>query len=215
MQVIGIIGAGHIGSNIAELAVRHGHTVVLSNSRGPESLAGLVDRLGARARAGTREDVARSSDIIFVATPWSALDTLPVSSLAGKIVVDVNNYSPQRDGVIAELVDESTTSSELLAKKLPTSRVIKAFNHIYAPQLNTDNKANGEPERRALAVFGDDPKARGEVAALIDTWGFDPLDAGELAEGWRLQRDTPGWDVYDTAPELAAHLSQARRRHAM
>ena len=215
VEIIGLIGAGSIGANVAELAIRHGHDVVLSNSRGPASLSGLVQRLGPRARAATPADAARESDLVVLATPLTAVPTLPVQELRDKVIIDANNYLAERDGHIAELDDESTTSSEWLQAHLPASTVVKAFQQIHAPQLNSDSKPVSAPERRALAVFSDDPGARLRVAALIDSWGFDPLDGGDLAEGWRLQRDTPGWDVYDTFPELRAHLAQAKRYRDM
>jgi predicted dinucleotide-binding enzyme len=215
MEIIGLLGAGSIGTNVAELAIRHGHDVVLSNSRGPATLRGLIERLGPRARAATPAGAARDGDLVVLATPLTAVATLPVEELRGKLVIDANNYSAERDGHIVELDEESTTSSEWLQARLPASTVVKAFQQIHAPQLNSDSKPVGAPRRRALAVFSDDPRARARVAALIDTWGFDPLDGGQLAEGWRLQRDTPGWDVYDTVPELQSHLAQARRYRDM
>jgi len=215
MEIIGLIGAGHIGTNVAELAIRHGHDVVLSNSRGPASLRSLVTRLGPRARAASPAETARVSDVIVLATPLTAVSTLPVAELNGKIVIDANNYLADRDGHITELDEELTTSSEWLQERLPGATVVKALNQIHAPQLNSDSKPKGALRRRSLAVFSDAPDARARIAGLIDSWGFDPLDGGNLAEGWRLQRDTPGWDVYDTLPELRNHLAAAKRYRDM
>ena len=211
MTTIGLIGSGHIGSQLARLAVARGYDVVLSNSRGPASLQALVAELGEHARAGTPAEAAAAGDIVVVTTPLAAEATLPVAELAGKIVIDTNNYYPQRDGQIPELDDESTTVAERLQKVLPTSKVVKAFNHIGAAELTSQSLPAGSPDRRALIVAGDDPAARERVAALIDEFGFDPVDIGELAEGWRAQRDTPAYvRRYDVAG-LREALAAAKR----
>jgi predicted dinucleotide-binding enzyme len=208
---IGFIGAGHIGSQVARLAISHGYDVVMSNSRGPETLAALVAELGPRARAVTAVDAARAGDIVVVTVPLKNYREVPVAPLAGKIVIDTNNYYPQRDGHIAELDDESTTTAELLQAHLPTSKVVKAFNHIYAAQLTTDGRPAGTPDRRALVIAGDDRDAKATVSALLDQFGFDAVDAGPLKEGWRIQRDTPGYGPRRTAPQLRQDLAAARR----
>src|SRR3954469_25767887 len=150
MPTIGLIGAGHIGSQLARLAVANGYNVVISNSRGPETLSGLVAELGPKARAGTSEDAARAGDIVVVTVPLKNYRQVPVEPLAGKIVIDTNNYYPQRDGRIPELDDESTTSSELLQAHLKTSKVVKSFNHIAAAELTTDPRPAGSANRRAM-----------------------------------------------------------------
>jgi len=211
MATIGLIGAGNIGSQVARLAVAHGYDVVISNSRGPETLAELVAELGPRARAATPVGAAKAGDIVVVTIPLKHYRTVPVEPLAGKIVIDTNNYYPQRDGHIAELDDESTTTSELLQAHLPTSRVVKAFNHIYAAQLTTDGRPAGTKNRRALVIAGDDAAAKAAVARLLDDFGFDAVDAGPLKEGWRIQRDTPGYGPQRTADELRKDLAAARR----
>jgi len=211
MSTIGLIGAGNIGSQVARLAVAHGYDVVISNSRGPETLAELVAELGPRARAATPVGAAKAGDIVVVTIPLKHYRTVPVEPLAGKIVIDTNNYYPQRDGHIAELDDESTTTSELLQAHLPTSRVVKAFNHIYAAQLTTDGRPAGTKNRRALVIAGDDAAAKAAVARLLDDFGFDAVDAGPLKEGWRIQRDTPGYGPQRTADELRKDLAAAKR----
>jgi 8-hydroxy-5-deazaflavin:NADPH oxidoreductase len=160
MSIIGLVGAGHIGSQIARLAVKHGYDVVISNSRGPETLAELVAELGPRARAADSTEAAAAGDIVVVTVPLRNYRQVPVAPLAGKIVIDTNNYYPQRDGQIPELDDESTTTSELLQAHLPTSRVVKAFNHIYASQITTDGRPAAAKDRRALAIAGDDATAK-------------------------------------------------------
>lgn len=211
MKTIGLIGAGHIGSQVARLAVANGYDVVISNSRGPETLAGLVAELGPRARAATPIEAATAGELVVVTIPLKNIATVPVQPLAGKVVIDTNNYYPQRDGNIPELDNESTTTAELLQAHLPQSKVVKAFNHIYAAQLTTDGKPSGTPGRRALVIAGDDKGAKAAVTHLLDQFGFDTVDAGPLKEGWRIQRDTPGYGPRRTAEELRKDLAAAKR----
>ena len=213
VTTIGLIGAGHIGSQIARLSVAHGFDVVVSNSRGPETLAALVEELGTKARAATAVEAAEAGDIVVVTIPLKHYESVPVAPLAGKIVVDTNNYYPQRDGHIAELDNESTTTAELLQAHLPTSKVVKAFNHIYAAELTTHGLPAGTPNRRALVIAGDDAEAKATVTRLLDQFGS--VDAGPLKEGWRIQRDTPGYGPRRTAEELRRDLASAKRYRDM
>ncbi|MCW2820306.1 MAG: oxidoreductase coenzyme F420-dependent [Marmoricola sp.] len=193
MATIGLIGSGHIGSTVARLAVAAGHDVVLSNSRGPETLTDLVDELGPQARAATPAEAAAAGDVVVVTIPLKAYREVPVEPLRGKVVIDTNNYYPQRDGQLAELDDESTTVSELLQAHLPESRVVKAFNNIYFGHLGTLQRPHGDPERSVLAIAGDDAEAKQSVTDLLDDLGYDAYDVGPLSEGWRYQRDTPAY----------------------
>lgn len=217
MTTIGIIGAGNIGSQLGRLAVQHGHSVVIANSRGPETLTDLVAELqglatgGATATAGTREEAAEAGELVVITTPLAAIPSIPVEPLVGKVVIDTNNYYPQRDGHIAALDDETTTTAELLQDHLGGARVVKAFNHIGAADLTGHAQPAGTDDRRALVVAGDDADAKATVAALIDEFGFDVVDAGPLAEGWRIQRDTPGYVTRFTADELRQKLAEATR----
>ena len=215
MTTVGIIGAGHIGSQVARLAIARGDSVVISNSRGPETLADLVRELGPRARAATAIDAAKAGDIVVVSVPLKAYRSVPVEPLAGKVVIDTNNYYPQRDGQIAALDDESTTTAELLQAHLPASKVVKAFNHIYARELTTHGQPAGTPNRRALVIAGDDAAAKATVTAMLDAFGFDTVDAGPLREGWRIQRDTPGYGPRRNAEELRRDLAAAKRYRDM
>jgi 8-hydroxy-5-deazaflavin:NADPH oxidoreductase len=211
MSTIGLIGAGHIGSQLARLGIAHGYDVVISNSRGPETLSALVTELGPKARAATAVGAAEAGDIVVVTVPLKNYREVPVAPLAGKIVIDTNNYYPQRDGHIPELDNESTTTSELLQAHLPTSKVVKAFNHIYAAELTSDGQPAGSKNRRALVIAGDDQMAKATVNHLLDDFGFDVVDAGPLKEGWRIQRDTPGYGPRRTAEELRKDLAAAKR----
>ena len=215
MTTLGLIGAGHIGSQLARLAIANGYSVVISNSRGPETLSGLVAELGPKARAAAPAEAAKAGDIVVVTLPLKNYKTVPVEPLAGKVVIDTNNYYPQRDGQIPELDNESTTVSELLQAHLPKSKVVKAFNHLYAASLTTDGQPAGSNNRRALVIAGDDKDAKETVTRLIDQFGFDTVDVGPLKEGWRIQRDTPGYGPRRNAEELRRDLAAAKRYRDM
>jgi predicted dinucleotide-binding enzyme len=211
VKTIGIIGAGHIGSQVARLAIASGYNVVISNSRGPETLTPLVEELGPNARAATSVEAAKAGDIVVVTVPLKNYQAVPVEPLVGKIVIDTNNYYPERDGHIPELDNESTTTSELLQAHLPTSKVVKGFNHIYAAELTTHGQPSGSNNRRALVIAGDDEQAKATVTKLLDQFGFDTVDAGPLKESWRIQRDTPGYGPRHNAEELRRDLQNAER----
>ncbi|MDG4799575.1 NADPH-dependent F420 reductase [Micromonospora sp. WMMD980] len=223
MTTVGLIGSGNIGGTVARLAVDAGHEVVLSNSRGPDTLRDLVTELGPRARAATPAEAAAAGDLVVVTIPLRAYREVPAAPLAGKIVIDTNNYYPDRDGSLPELDDESTTTSELLQRHLPESRVVKGFNNIYFAHLRDLGRPAGAADRTALPIAGDDPAAKAAVTAFLDSLGYDAVDAGPLAEGWRFQRDTTAYaGIYATdgdwarpatvdAPRLRAALAAARR----
>lgn len=211
MTTIGLIGAGHIGGSLAHLAVDRGYAAVVSNSRGPHTLVDLVTELGDNARAGTAQEAAADGDVVVVTVPFHAFRDVPAEPLAGKVVVDTNNYYWERDGHVAELDDGSTTSSQMLADHLAGARVVKAFNHITAADLRDKGTPAGTPGRRALAIAGDDAEAKEVVTRLIDRFGFDVVDAGPLAEGWRFQRDTPAYGAELDADGLRAALAAAER----
>jgi predicted dinucleotide-binding enzyme len=196
MTTLGLIGAGHIGSQVARLAVANGYDVVISNSRGPETLAALVAELGPRARAATALEAAKAGEIVVVTIPLKAIDT--------------NNYYAGRDGHIRDLDEEKTTSSELLQAHLPSSKVVKAFNHIHAAQITTDGLPAGAPNRRALVIAGNDADAKAVVTRMLDRFGFDTVDAGPLSASWRIQPNTPGYGPRRNAEELRGDLAAAR-----
>src|SRR3954469_12665976 len=211
MTTIGLIGSGNIGSTVARLAVDPGYDVVLSNSRGTEALADLVAGRGAHRRATTAFDAAEAGDIVVVTVPLKNYREVPVEPLRGKIVIDTNNYYPDRDGHIAELDDESTTTSELLQAHLPESHVVKAFNSIYVDQLGTLQRPAGSPERSVLPVAGNDEAAKRTVTEFLDSIGYDAHDVGPLAEGWRYQRDTAAYVMPCAAPGRAPPAGPGRQ----
>ena len=214
MTTIGFIGSGNIGGTVARLAVAAGLDVVLSNSRGPDTLQGLVAELGPRARAATPSEAAAAGDIVVVTVPLKAYRAVPVEPLAGKVVIDTNNYYPERDGRIPELDDESTTTAELLQAHLGTARVVKGFNNIYFKHLASLPRPSGAPDRTALAIAGDDEAAKASVTSFLDAIGYDTVDLGPLAEGWRTQRDTAAYaglyGAFDNASGTPADAATIR-----
>ena len=226
MTTWGFIGSGNIGATVARLAVAAGHDVVLSNSRAPETLADLVDDLGPHARAATPAEAARAGDVVVVTIPLRNYRQVPTEELRGKIVIDTMNYYPQRDGNIAELDDETTTSSELLQAHLLDSTVVKGFNNIFFQHLAVLHRPTGAEDRSALAIAGDDHEAKKIVSERLDEIGYDAVDLGPLSEGWRTQPDTAAYGVmYAVDPQAwdqgarpasvveVAERAAASRRH--
>jgi 8-hydroxy-5-deazaflavin:NADPH oxidoreductase len=209
VRTVGLIGAGHIGSYVARAAIATGYDVVISNSRGPETLAGLVAELGPQVRAGTTAEAATAGDLVVVAIPVKAIGDVPAEPLVGKVVIDTNNYYARRDGHITALDDGSLTSSGLLQERLRGAHVVKAFNHLYAHEITSDGMPPGTHNRRALAIAGDDLVAKARVTELIGEFGFDVVDAGTLADSWRIQPGTPAYGARLNAEELAAALAAA------
>jgi predicted dinucleotide-binding enzyme len=211
---IGIIGAGNIGGNLARKLVALGHRVTISNSRGPETLADLVAELGPNATAGSPVEAAEAGEFVIVTVPLKAYRDIPVQPLVGKIVVDTNNYYWERDGHIAELDAELTTTSQMLQAHLPGSKVAKGFNHIGADSILTDGTPAGTPNRRALATASDFDEAAALVTALYDDFGFDTVVVGPLSESWRVERDQPAYGSRQNRDELEANLAAAERQAA-
>jgi len=205
---IGIIGSGNIGGNAARLFVRAGHEVALSNSRGGKGLEALVAELGRNVKATTIEEAARFGEVVLVAIPFGKFSTLPADGFGGKVVIDAGNYYPERDRKFAELDNDETTSSEMMASHLKGARLVKGFNTIYFKHLATQGDTRRPlAERRAIFIAGDDSSAKETVARLIEEIGFAAVDTGFLHEGGRSQQ--PGTAVYGkelTAAEAAALL---------
>ena len=227
MATLGLIGSGDIGGTLARLAVDAGLDVVLSNSRGPQTLSDLVDELGPRARATTAEQVAVAGDWVVVAIPLGAIGMVPREPLVGKTVIDTGNYFAPRDGTIPELEARELTDSELLQRHLAGAHVVKAFNNINYQHLAALPRPVDAADRTTLPVAGNDPAAKKQAAELIALLGYDCLDMGPLAEGWRSQVGTPAFcvpyavtkdDRYGTQPaapasaaEISAALASAQR----
>jgi 8-hydroxy-5-deazaflavin:NADPH oxidoreductase len=193
MTTVGFIGSGSIGGTVARLAVAAGYDVVLSNSRGPATLVGLVGELGPQARAATSAEAAAAGDIVVVSVPFHAHRQLPVEQLAGKVVLDTDNYYPQRDGHFAELDEGLLTSAELEQRHLGTAKVVKVFNNIFFRHLQSLPRPAGAADRTALTIAGDNAEAKRTAAAFLDAIGYDAVDIGPLAESWRVQPGQPAY----------------------
>ncbi|WP_223691994.1 NADPH-dependent F420 reductase [Leifsonia poae] len=211
MTTVGIIGAGHIGTALARTFIEHGYTVTIANSRGPETLADLVQDLGPAATAATAAEAAAAGDFVVVTVPLKNYRDLPVEPLAGKIVIDTNNYYWERDGHIAELDDGTATVSGLLQAHLPASKVAKGFNHIASGDIQTDGTPTGTENRRALATASDHDEAAELVTRIYDEFGYDTVNVGPLAESWRVERDRPAYVVRQNRAELEENLKKAPR----
>ena len=207
---IGSIGAGKIGCAVARLAVSHGHDVMLSNSRGPQTIGSEAAAIP--CAAGSTQDAAKFGDVMLVAIPFRNIGALDPALFAGKIVMDANNYYPYRDGVIEALETESTTTSEMLAAHLAGAKVVKVWNAIFAKDINEDARPRGAADRRALPIAGDDAQARKVVANLLDDLGFDAVDVGMLQEGWRFERARPAYCVPLDVAGLKAALANAANK---
>ncbi|MEU7590903.1 NAD(P)-binding domain-containing protein [Micromonospora sp. NPDC049230] len=193
MTTVGFIGSGAIGTAIARLAVDAGHQVVLSNSRGPETLADMAAELGPRASAATSGEAAAAGAIVVIAVPVKAFPHVPAAALAGRTVIDMCNYGPERDGPIPELDNRSLTSSELLLRHLPDAMVVKAFNNIFFKHLLSLARPAGAADRSYLPIVGDSALAKAAVTTFIESIGYSVLDAGPLADSWRQATGTPVW----------------------
>jgi 8-hydroxy-5-deazaflavin:NADPH oxidoreductase len=190
-ETLGLIGSGMIGSSVARLALAAGLEVVLSNSRGPETLVDVVADLGGRARAATPAETARAGDLVVAAIPLRAYEELPAEALAGKTVLDTANYYPERDGHLAELDAGEATSTALMQRHLACSQVVKAFNNITPHQLFSLARPAGAPDRSALPIAGDHAEAKAQATRLLDVLGYDAVDIGTLAASWRSEPNTP------------------------
>ena len=213
MTTIGIIGAGEVGSQIARAAIANGYDVVIANSRGPETLRDLIAELGPSARAATATGAAAAGDFVVVAVPLKVVNNMPTEELAGKIVLDTNNYMVWRDGHIPVVDSGEKTIHELRQEHLPRSKVAKAFTHIQAPRVTTEGRPAGTPGRLALSVSSDFPEAVELVTRLYDRCGFDTVDNSPLRESWRSGPGQPAWNAHEhqTRAELITNLARARR----
>lgn len=202
-ETIGIIGSGAIGSGVARLAVEAGYNVVLSNSRGVETLSGLVAELGNNAREATPTEAAQTSDIIVVSVPLSAYDKLPVEALQGKIVIDTTNYYPVRDDNNPVLDSGELTTSELLQQYLKGAIIVKALHNQDAPHLYINASPNDKSKRTTLPIAGDNTEAKEKVTEFMNTIGYDAIDTGTLSDSWRIEPGMPiyVWPYAPTVPE--------------
>lgn len=191
MKTLGIIGSGMIGSQVARLAVAAGLDVVISSTRGPESLHDLITELEPLARAATTQELIASTEIIIAAIPLVAYKNISAEALAGKIVVDTMNYYPERDGVMAEIHTDDIASSEHVQSHFHQSRVVKAINNMDWVRLLTRARPAGAEDRNALPVASDEAKVA--VINLLDAQGYDAVDMGNLPDSWKSEPTMPAY----------------------
>ncbi|PIF16808.1 MULTISPECIES: NADPH-dependent F420 reductase [unclassified Acidovorax] len=213
MNTVGIIGAGEVGSNIARALISIGYNVVVANSRGPETLKQLIQNLGPSARAATAAEAAEAGDFVVIAVPLKLVNDMPVRELAGKIVLDTNNYMSWRDGNYPMIDSGERTVYELRQEHLPTSKIVQAFTHIQAPRITNAGLPRGARRRLAFPISSNFPEAVELVAALFDRLGYDTVDNSPLRESWKTAPGQPAWrDLnHQNRDELIENISKAQR----
>ncbi len=191
-QTIGILGAGKLGMVLARLAITAGYRVQVAGSGNASKIALSVSVIAPGATAATSEEVIKRSDFIILALPLRNYINLSIESLSGKLVIDAMNYWWEVDGDMPEL-SAAVSSSQMVQEHLRGAHIVKALSHMGYHNLFDDARPLGSDERRAIAVAGDDPTDVAVVSSLVNDFGFDPVNIGNLAAGKTLE---PGNELF-------------------
>ena len=205
-DTIGILGAGKVGIVLAQLALKAGYRVLIAASGSPAKINLTTKILAPGAHAVTKEEAAEKADIVVLALPLSKYRSIPANVLEGKLVIDAMNYWDEVDGPREDTVLQGTSSSEHIQSYLQGARVIKALSHMGYHELHDNPKPQGTPERKAIAIAGDDANDVRTVAEFVNTIGFDPLIIGTLASGVQLEPGQPGFGASLSKERLAKLL---------
>jgi predicted dinucleotide-binding enzyme len=206
---LGIVGAGKLGTALARTALAAGYEVALAGSGPAQRIALQVDVLAPGAVATTVDQVVAFADTIVLAVPTRRFREPSTDLFDGKILIDAMNYWPDTDGDDPELADAPDGTSTVVQTRFPGARVVKSLNQLGYHELDEYPREPGAPDRIAIAAAGDDRRAVAVVMGLIDDLGFDPVDAGPLANGRLLEPDGSPYAVTYSAADLAALLAKS------
>jgi predicted dinucleotide-binding enzyme len=201
--MLGIVGAGKLGTTIARAAIEAGYDVAISGSGEVDAIALTVDVLAPGARAATTDEVVRCADIVVLAVPTHRFRELRPDLFAGKILVDAMNYWQPVDGLDSELTAATAGTSTVVQERFPSARVVKSLNQLGYHEFDELRRSTGAPERVAIGVAGEDRLAVRAVMGLVDRLGFDAVDVGPLENGRVLEPDGSPFAVTYSAEELS------------